>query len=508
MGKLVLSGALIMRDGQTAFAPEPVDILIADDRIAAIAPAGTIADADRRIDASGLIATPGLINGHLHSWDHFIKGRVENLPMEMMMAHLRPAVPLPPTERDIYLRTMMTAVESLRTGATTIIDDLSLGQTFDRGHVDAALQAYKDAGIRTYVGFSMIDKAVVDSWPFVEESFAPETLQWLRSLPRPKGGALLDLVRDLAKTHHPSTSRVGVLVAPSAPQRCTDDFLRDCRHLADELDLPVIVHVLETRLQAVTADIFWGRSMVEHLAALGFLKPKTALVHGVWLTPRDRALIAEAGATVQYNPWSNASIGSGAADFRALRDAGVNVAMGSDGCGVTFNCSMLLALKFGAGIGRVRNTEYQRWPTAAEIWEAATLGGARALGREHELGKLAPGHKADLVLYRLNSMGLVPLNMPVRQIVHGESGSGIDMVLVDGEVVMQGGKLTRIDEDGLIGEFQAAHAALLERIQASEAASGPVLEGLGRIYQRSLAVPIAADTTRGVIDLPSVAEAW
>lgn len=508
MAGLILSGALIMRDGQTAFTPDPVDILIEGDRIKAIEPAGSIQSADRIVDAKGLLAAPGLINGHLHSWDHFIKGRVENLPMEMMMAHLRPAVPLPLTADDIYLRTMMTAMESLRTGATTIIDDLSLGQSFDRSHVDAAFQAYKDAGIRTYVGFSMIDKAVVDSWPFVEESFAPDTLAWLRSLPRPKGDALLSLVRDLAKTHHPSSSRVGVLVAPSAPQRCTDDFLRACRVLADELDLPTIIHVLETRLQAVTADIFWGRSMVEHLARLGFLKPKTALVHGVWLTPRDRELIAQAGVSVQYNPWSNASIGSGAADYRALRDAGVNVSMGSDGCGVTFNCSMLLALKFGMGIARVRDTDYQRWPTASEVWTSATTGGAIALGREHELGKLTPGHKADIVFYRQNSMSLVPLNMPVRQIVHAESGIGIDTVLVDGELVMQGGKLTKVDELKLIGDFQAAHERLLDRIQASEAASGPVLDGLGKLYQKSLSIKVAADTTRGVFKLPSVDEAW
>ncbi len=508
MTSTVLSGALIMRDGQTAFAPDAVDILIEGDRIKAIETSGSISNADTRIDAAGLLATPGLINGHLHSWDHFIKGRVENLPMEMMMAHLRPAVPLPLTADDIYLRTMMTAVESLRTGATTIIDDLSLGQNFDRSHVDAAFQAYKDAGIRTYVGFSMIDKAVVDSWPFVEESFAPDTLAWLRSLPRPKGDALLNLVRDLVKTHHPSSSRVGVLVAPSAPQRCTDDFLRDCRVLADDLDLPTIIHVLETRLQAVTADLFWGRSMVEHLSAIGFLKEKTALVHGVWLTPRDRELIAQAGASVQYNPWSNASIGSGAADYRALRDAGVNVSMGSDGCGVTFNCSMLLALKFGMGIARVRDTEYQRWPTASEIWTSATTGGAIALGRENELGKLTPGHKADIVFYRQSSMSLVPLNMPVRQIVHAESGSGIDTVLVDGEIVLQDGKLTRIDEMKLIGDFQAAHERLLDRIHASEAASGPVLEGLGKLYQKSLGIKVAADTTRGVFKLPSVDEVW
>ena len=81
------------------------------------------------------------------------------------------------------------------------------------------------AGLRVYLGFSMIDKPVVDSWPFVEESFAPDVLQWLRGLPRPRGDMLLDLVRDIAKTRHPNSSRVGVIVAPSAPQRCTDDFL-------------------------------------------------------------------------------------------------------------------------------------------------------------------------------------------------------------------------------------------------------------------------------------------
>src|SRR5215218_6740884 len=123
MTSVLLSGTTVMRDGTTTVTSEPHDILVVGDRIVAIEPAGTIAQADQRIDAEGLIAAPGLINGHLHSWDHFIKGRVENLPMEMMMAHLRPAVPLPVTADDIYLRTMMTAIESLRTGATTIVDD-------------------------------------------------------------------------------------------------------------------------------------------------------------------------------------------------------------------------------------------------------------------------------------------------------------------------------------------------------------------------------------------------
>lgn len=500
MASILFRGCLVLAEGSAPFTGAPCDILVQGDRIAAIGPAGQLGGDAQVIDAAGLLATPGIVNGHLHSWDHFIKGRVENLPMEVLMAHLRPAKPLQLSARDVYLRTMMGAIESLRTGTTSIVDDMSLGQNFDRAHVEAALQAYEDIGIRAHLGFSMIDKPVVDSWPFVEESFDAGTLAALRALPRPQGEQLLGLVRDLARAHHPKQNRVGVIVAPSAPQRCTDEFLRAARRLADDCDLPVIIHVLETRLQVVTAQAFWGRSMVEHLNALGFLKPATALVHGVWLSPKDRALIAEAGASVQVNPWSNASIGSGAADFHSLSTAGINVSMGSDGCGVTFNCSMLLALKTGAAMGRVRSTDPARWPTGAQLWDAATIGGAKALGREGDLGRVAPGHKADLVFYRLNSLPLVPLNDPVRQLVHAETGSGIDTIMVDGDLVMRKGRLTRIDEDRVIGEFQAVHAGLKDQIAASEAASGPMLAGLNRIYAKSLTVPIPADVTRGVIE--------
>jgi 5-methylthioadenosine/S-adenosylhomocysteine deaminase len=501
MASAIYRGALVMQDGHAPFERRAADILVTDDRITAIADAGTMGfDLAPVIDVTGCLAAAGLVNGHLHSWDHLIKGRVENLPMEVLMAHLRPAMPLVLRERHIYVRTAMAAIESLRSGATTIVDDLSLGQVFDPGHVEAALGAYDDAGLRAYLGFSMIDKPVVDSWPFVEESFAPDVLSWLRGLPRPRGEDLLELVRSLARSRHPSSARVAPIVAPSAPQRCTDDFLKACRALADECDLPMIIHALETRLQAVTAELFWGQSMIEHLAALGVLKPETSLVHGVWLSPKDRALIAESGASVQLNPWSNLSIGSGVGDFHALKDAGINVSMGSDGCGVTFCCSMLQSLKAGAGLGRVRTPVCESWPTAAEWWDAATLGGAKALGREGDLGQLAPGHKADIVFYRLDSMALVPLNVPVRQLVHAETGSGIDTVLVDGNTVMRHGRFTKIDENALIAEFNALHGEMLERIVASEAVSGPVVEGLMRIYNRSLSVPIPADLTAGTIE--------
>ena len=226
MKRILFSGCLVMRDARSAFDSNPHDILTEGDRILAIEPSGVISDADSTVDVSGTLAAPGMINGHIHSWDHYIKGRIENLPMELMMPFLRPARPLRLTDRQVYLRTMAGAIETLRTGATMVVDDMSLGQHLDRGHAEAALQAYEDSGVRAMLGFSMIDKAIVDSWPFVDECFPADVLEKLRSLARPDGDALLNLVRDLAITHHPSESRVGVLVAPSAPQRCTNDFLK------------------------------------------------------------------------------------------------------------------------------------------------------------------------------------------------------------------------------------------------------------------------------------------
>ncbi len=500
MVKTLFRNCLVMRDARSDFDPTHQDILVEDDRIAAIAPAGAIEDADEIVDAAGMLAAAGMVNGHFHSWDHYIKGRVENLPMEIMMPFLRPAKPLKLTDRQVYLRTMAGAIESLRTGATTIVDDMSLGQTLDRGHAEAALQAYEDSGVRTYLGFSMIDKAVVDSWPFVDECFSADVLENLRALPRPEGRALLDLVRDLAKTHHPNTRRVGVLVAPSAPQRCTDDFLKASRVLADELDLPTIIHVLETRLQVITADEFYGKSMVEHLDDIGFLAPQTSLIHAVWLTPRDREIIAASGATIQYNPFSNAVLGAGVPDLRAFKEAGINVSMGSDGCGIPFTCSMNTTIKMGACLARIRDADYRNWPTSADVWEAATVGGAIAFGREKDLGRIEVGYKADFVLYRLDSSGLLPLNVPVRQLVHGETVAGIDTVVVDGRIAVRGGKLTMIDEAAIIAELQAVHAELKDQIMGSEESARPVFEGISRVYEKALGRTVSHDVTRALLE--------
>lgn len=491
---LLRNAAMAGRDRHKPGA-ERVDILVSGDRIAAIEPALTIAasTAAQILDASRLLMLPGMINGHMHSWDHFLKGLLENLTTELFMAQIRPRAPVVLTDRQVYLRTMIGAIKSLKTGATTIVDDMSLGQVFSRDAVDTAFQAYEDSGTRALIGFSMIDKPVVDSYPFVDELFPSNLLAELRALPRPRGDDLLGLCRELASTHHPSSHRVGVIVAPSAAQRCTDDFLKACRRLADELDLPAMIHCQETRLQIVTSEEFYGRSIVTHLHDLGFLAPRTSLIHATWLSERDIEIIARTGASVQYNPWSNIVTGSGVAPVRRCLESGINVGMGSDGTGILFGVNMLNAVGVGAALHKIYEPDYRRWLTAQETFEAATLGGARALGLADRLGRLQVGYKADLVGYSLDAPSLTPLNDPVRQVVYGERGSGVDTVIVDGRIVLRDGRCTLIDEVALLREAQDAHAELQEQITHSLGDSQPFLDALSKVYFKTLECPLCHD---------------
>lgn len=493
MNATLLRGACALLGDELRFDGRPLDLRVENGRIAAIAPAGTLTGAPV-VELPRQLLVPGLVNGHQHSHEHFQRGRTENLPLELWMHLVRTRIPVPLTPRQVYLRTMIGAIESLRTGCTTLVDDLALGAAIDPERIDAVLQAYDDAGIRALLGFAMMDKPIVDNFPFVAERVPPELAAELRAAPRPRGDEQLALVRRLAATRHPQQRRVGVLASVSAPQRATKGFLQQVRALADELALPVISHVQETRLQVVTGQLFFGKPMVEYLADIGFLKPATSLIHAVWLNPREIAALADSGATAQHNPWSNLLLGSGVQPVRELLDAGVNVSLGSDGSCSTVTVNMLNVLGSAAGVAKLRGDDPGRWLSARETLQAGTLAGGRALGFGDQLGSLREGAIADLVGYRLDSVTFTPLTDPVRQLVYAERGAGVAFVMVDGRVVMQQGRLAGIDEAAVLAEIESEYRGLAERYTEAEASVAPILAAVERIYRQSLATAIPADT--------------
>ncbi|MBY0438341.1 MAG: amidohydrolase family protein [Burkholderiales bacterium] len=489
---LLLRGARALL-GESFSLSDPLDVAIDGGRIAAIGPAGSLPAQATTILLERRLLAPGMVNGHFHSHEHFQRGRHENLPLELWMHNVRPVRPVPLTPRDAYLRTMIGAIECLRSGATTVVDDLTLGAAIDRPLLDAVFQAYEDAGVRALVGFAMMDRAVIDNFPYVDACADAETLARLRALPRPSPEAFHGLVRELARSRHPQSNRVGVLVSCSAPQRCTEGFLRASRRLADDLDLPVITHVQETRMQVVTGQSFYGHTMVEHLHAVGFLKDKTTLIHGVWLNPREIELLARAGTTVQHNPWSNLMLGSGVAPVRELLRSGVNVGMGTDGMSSTVTANMLTTVGSAAALSKLRGEDAD-WLSAREALSIATAGGARAFGFGDRLGRIEVGAIADLCAWRLDTIAFTPLADPVRQLVYGERGAGLDMVLVDGEPVMRDGRLVRVDEGALLDEISSAVERLAPEFALAEASVTDIHRVMRAVLARCAAQPLAADT--------------
>lgn len=493
---VVLRGARVLYGSSLKCDNAPKDVLVSDGRIQRIAPAGSISvEGASLVDLAQHLLVPGLINSHQHSHEHFQRGRTENLPLELWMNMVRTRTPVTLTPRQLYLRTMIGAIEALRNGCTTIVDDLAVGPVAARDRIEPVLAAYRDSGVRALVGFSMMDKAVIDNFPFADEAFPPELAAELRAAPRPTPQSYKDLIRELvAEGMHPQSSRVGVLVAPSAPQRCTEAFLLELRALADELGLPVITHVQETRLQVVTGQLFYGSPIVEYLNRIGFLKAATSLIHAVWLNPREIEALARAGASAQHNPWSNLTLGSGVQPVRELLDAGVNLSLGSDGSCSTVTTNMLNVVGTAAGVSKLRGDDPSRWLSAREALSAGTAGGARALGFGNSLGVIEEGARADLFGCRTDSVTFAPFNDPVRQLVYAERGAGVKFAMVGGRVAMQDGGLTLIDETAILREIETEFESLSAQYDAAEASVAPVLAAVETIYKRSLAIAISPDT--------------
>lgn len=472
-------------------AAAPVDIVISGERITAVRPAGETAPQGEVIDGRDRLVAPGLVNGHIHSHENFHKGRYEKLPLELMMNYVRPPRPLPLTARHVYLRTLIGAIEALKSGTTTLVDDMNVYPVLHSEHVDAALDAYRDVGIRAYLGTTLFDLPFHQSVPFVEEVFPSEALRKLQAGARTSAQEILAFARTLAARYDATRDRVSYIMAPSAPHRCSPAFLRECFAIAEEFDTPIIMHVQETRPQVVTGEVLHGKSLIRYLGDLGLLNDRLALIHAVHIDAEEIALIAASGASVQHCVNANLRLGSGLAPVRELLDAGINVCLGGDGMACTDTGNILELMGTVAKVHNLRGPGLAKAVTARETWAAATMGGARALRRGADLGAIEAGRIADLVSFRLDRIQYAPRGDLLRQLVYAERGQNIDMVMVNGSVVVRNGTLQTIDESSIVSEINEAYARLLPEIEASEAAVDTFTPSYRKIYCRCMTHPVS-----------------
>jgi 5-methylthioadenosine/S-adenosylhomocysteine deaminase len=485
----IRNAQVITMDPATGATPRTLSIRIDDDRITAIGADLEAGDAERVIDGRDRLVAPGFVNAHTHSWEMLFKGRYDNLPLELWLAMSYPVLGDSRVEPDlIRLRTSLFAIESLKAGVTTLVDDVLENPGQDAEQLNAVFDSYEEVGIRANVSGHVIARPFVDTLPFVTEYLPTAITDEIRSAHPPTTDEYLAFSRAAFETQHGrGNGRLRYMVAPSAPQRVETDLLVGATALAREFDAECHIHVLETKTQLVTGQEMYGQSLVAYLDGIGALSPNTTLAHGIWLTRDDMAMVAAAGTSISHNPISNLKLGSGIAAWRELQDAGVNLGLGTDGCSSSDSPRMLEVVKAAALLHKVSRPDYTTWPRVDEVLAAATIGGARSAVLQDSVGTLEVGKKADLVVYDLDTMAFTPRQRLDHQLVYSENGSSIETVIVDGVIVVESGEVMTVDERALRAELGARLDDIVRWQDDLDERNRALMDGLAKMYHRAMA---------------------
>jgi 5-methylthioadenosine/S-adenosylhomocysteine deaminase len=465
--RILIRNALIYEHDGNTNAPRRADILIGEGRIAEIGPA-IAAAAGEVIDGTNRLALPGFVNAHYHSHDTLLKGCFEAIPLEFWVLHaLPPAYPKRSNE-EVFARTLIGAAECLRYGITTVQDMLTI-YPFDSTHLNVVLEAYDRIGIRVVFAPQFGDIRGIERVPHWKSDIPTEYLARLGASVEPFAAAHpVDLVEEHYLAHRDRHPRITWGIGPTSPEFCTPELLARVRELSRKYELQVFTHINESKSMALAGRFYmpeFDDSQVEYLRHVGLLGPKLSLAHSVWMTAKEIEALAATRTNVVVNPVGNLKTKSGIAPIREFFEAGVNVGIGCDNCSCSDTQNMFQALHLFASLPAVTNP-LPGGPSAVDAIRAATLGGARAVGLDGQVGGLQPGMKADLALLDLTEPSFVPFNSAARQVVFTESGAAVDTVIVDGRIVMRGRKLVTIDEQEIRDAVNAAMPGLQADLEA------------------------------------------
>src|SRR5438445_5746844 len=362
-------------------------LLIRDGKIAMIGPGEYPRPRDQVAvkDVHGQIVMPSLVNAHHHSYGNLLKGHMEATPLEVYVLYIIAEAPRITTE-DVEVACALGSLELLQSGCTAVLDHLF----HMPAAVAAAARVYRSAGIRVMLTPQFSDLPFTDSLPAALADAAAALGPPYAGSPR-NPREVLEAVEQVVRECHRPQEGVTVAIGPSAPVRCSDELLAASSDVARRYGLQWHTHLLESRAQFVKAAERYGRSMVEHITDLGLLDSRASLAHAIWLSDGDLDRIRTSEATIVHVPGANLQLGDGIMSLPETRRHGIPVALGTDSSACAGCQSMFEAMKLAAIVARVIEPDAQAWPTSLDTLEAATLGGARALGLQDEIGSLQIG---------------------------------------------------------------------------------------------------------------------
>jgi 5-methylthioadenosine/S-adenosylhomocysteine deaminase len=467
---LLISNARVLTWDDARTEHDRADILVENGRITGIGSNLTERETfrGRILEADGLLAIPGLINAHLHSPGNFMRGTLDGLPLEVFMLYeVPPLAGAADAGRIGYLRTLLGAIEMLKLGITSVLDDAFFVPLTSTSAIDAILSAYRDSGMRATVALDQPLAIEYEKYPYLVDLLPAHIKQHMEQAPREtEAGMRAHYDHLIGRWHGAADGRLSAAVSCSAPQRAPPPYLQMLAELSRAHDLPYFCHILETRVQRVLGWEKYGASLIRYAHDLGILDERMQAIHAIWIDDADIALLAKSGCTVAHNPVCNLRLGSGIMPFRKLRDAGVPICLGTDEAVSDDSHNVWAAAKMAGLIHNLADADYRRWPMATEVLDCVWRGGARAMRRSGEVGVLAPGAVADIALLDLASDAFTPLNDVPRQLVYSETGASVRHTIVAGEIVVENGRVTTLDEAAIKAEVRALQPELTARTAA------------------------------------------
>ncbi|WP_193452144.1 TRZ/ATZ family hydrolase [Pseudomonas nitroreducens] len=395
---------------------------IRDGRIALLAPRTEALrhPAAETRELPGMLLSPGLINAHGHAAMSLFRGLADDLAlMTWLQEHIWPAEAKWVSEDFVRDGTELAIAEQLKGGITCFSDMYFLPQV--------ACEVVHKAGVRAQISVPVLD------FPVPGARDADEAIR--------QGLALRDDLK-----HHP---RIKVAFGPHAPYTVSDDKLENILMLAEELDAGIHMHVHETAFEVQQALEKHGERPLARLHRLGLLGPRFQAVHMTQVNDEDLAMLVETNSSVVHCPESNLKLASGFCPVERLWQAGVNVAIGTDGAASNNDLDLLGETRTAALLAKAVAGQ----ATALDAHRAlrmATLNGARALGMEQETGSLELGKAADITAFDLSGLAQQPVYEPVSQLIYASGRDCVRHVWVGGKQLLDDGKLTRLDEERLI----------------------------------------------------------
>ncbi|MBF8983118.1 5'-deoxyadenosine deaminase [Lutibacter sp. B2] len=435
---LIKDGTIVTMNGKREI--KKGDIYIEGNRIKKIG-ANLKMNADKVINADGMVVIPGLIQTHIHLTQSLFKGQADDLELLDWLRNRIWPLEASHTKESNYISAKLGIAELIKGGTTSIIDMETVNNT------ESALDAVLEGGIRAHIGKCMMDYGEGLPDPLMENT----------------ENSIRESEELLKKWHKRGNGRIQYAFAPRFVVSCTEKLLTRVRDLSKYYGVMVHTHASENRGEIEFVEKDRGMRNITYLHKLGLTGENLILAHCIWLEEEEMKILANTGTKVAHCPNSNLKLASGIAKIPELLKMGVNVSIGADGAPCNNNLDMFAEMRSAALIQKARLLDPTTMP-APTVFEMATIGGAKAMGLEKEIGSIEEGKKADLAIVDLRSINNAPYeNVNIlSQLVYSTSARDVKTTIVDGKVLMENRILKTIDEFSVIKD---ANSILQEQVK-------------------------------------------